>query len=147
MKTRTFVSAALAGGITLFGCSGLVAAQDLGSLKSMVGGGSSLTSGSTGNAAGIIEYCIKNNYLGGTDASSVKDKLMGKLGGESKAQNDSGYMAGAKGMLLGKDGKSSDLSDAGGSGGMAGMGGMGDMKAKMTKKACGMVLKQGKSML
>ncbi|MGT2431125.1 DUF2501 domain-containing protein [Cupriavidus basilensis] len=32
--------------------------------------------------AGVLEFCIKNNYLGGaTDAASVKDKLLGKLGG------------------------------------------------------------------
>jgi hypothetical protein len=42
----------------------------------------SLTSGSTGNVAGVLEFCMKNNYLGGaTDAASVKDKLLGKLGG------------------------------------------------------------------
>ncbi len=146
MKTRMFVSAILLGGMAWAGGSGLALAQDLGSLKSMVGGGSSLSSGSAGNAAGLLEYCIKNNYLGGGDASSVKDKLMGKLGGQSKAENNSDYLAGAKGMLLGKDGKSSNLSDVGG-GGMGGMAGMGDMKAKVTKKACDMVLKQGKSML
>lgn len=147
MKTRTFVSTILAGSIALLGCSGLATAQDLSSLKGMVGGGSSLTSGSTGNAAGIIQYCMKNNYLGGTDAASVKDKLMGKLGGEDKAKSNSGYMAGAQGLLQGHDGKSTNLAEAGGAGGMAGMSGMGDMKAKATKKACGMVLKQGKSML
>lgn len=142
MKTHRFTSTVLAGGLALLACSGLATAQDLGSLKSMVGGGSSFTSGSTGNVAGIIGYCVKNNYLGGTDASSVQSKLLGKLGGEQQAQGDSGYQAGLKGMLLGKSGQSTNLAESGG-----GMAGMGDMKSKMTQKACGMVLKQGKSLL
>jgi Protein of unknown function (DUF2501). len=150
MKIRPFISMTLAGGVALLGCSGLAAAQDLGGLKSMLGGGS-LTSGSTGNVAGIIEYCVKNNYLGGTDASSVQNKLLGKLGGTQQAQTDSNYKAGLKGMLLGKDGKNTNLAnasgDTGGMAGMSGMAGMGDMKSKLTKKACGLVLKQGKSLL
>ena len=50
------------------------AASSLGSL-------SSITPGSIGNAAGIIEFCVKNNYLSGSNASPVKDQLMGKLSG------------------------------------------------------------------
>ena len=76
--------------------------QDLGALKDAAGGGldvSSLASGSAGNAAGIIEYCMKNNFLGG-GASGVKDQLIGKLGGEEKAQEDPGYLEGAMETLL-----------------------------------------------
>lgn len=122
-------------------------AQDLGALKSAAGGMdvSSLASGSAGNAAGILEYCMKNNFLGG-DASSVKDQLVGKLGGEDKAKEDPGYLDGAKGMLTGGDGKSTDLSRLGGGGGAAGNA-LGDMKGKVTKQACSAVLDNAKSLL
>ena len=70
----------------------------LGSLGGLGSGMSldSLSSGSTSNVAGVLEFCIKNNYLGG-GASSVKDGLMSKLGGS--ASSDSGYTSGAKGIL------------------------------------------------
>lgn len=96
---------------------------------------SSLSSNSAGNAAGVIEFCIKNNYLEGGDAQAVKDKLIGKVtGGSGKAESDSGYNSGVKGILTGSDGKSLDLSG-------------GDVKKEITKKACDQVLKQGKSFL
>jgi len=122
--------------------------QDLGALKNAAGGMdvSSLASGSAGNAAGVIEYCMKNNFLGG-DASSVKDQLVGKLGGEEKVKQDPGYLDGAKGMLTGGDGKSTDLASlAGGGGGGAGNP-LGDMKGKVTEKACSAVLDHAKSLL
>lgn len=120
-----------------------------GQLDKLMGGSSasSLTSGSMGNAAGILQYCVTNNYLGGeSGASGVKDQLLGKLGGGSSAAaptQDKGYLDGAKGLLKSKDGKTVDLGGAAGSDSSP----MGDMKAKVTKKACDVVLKQGKSML
>lgn len=94
--------------------------------------GQSITGSSTGNVAGVLDFCIKNNFLGGNDASSVKDKLMGKLGGSP--ENDKGYKDGAKGLLKGSDGKQLDLSSGG-------------MKAEITKQVCDTVLSQGKSLL
>jgi hypothetical protein len=105
-------------------------------LKGMAGmGGSSLTSGSMGNVAGLLQYCIGNNYLSGDGATSVKDQLMGKLPGGSQTQ-DPGYSDGLKGMLHSSQGKQMDLS-----------GGAGGMKAEVTKKACETVLAQAKSFL
>jgi len=122
-----------------------------GQLDKLMGGSSSssLTSGSMGNVAGILQYCVTNNYLGGeSGASGVKDQLLGKLGGGSSATaaaptQDKGYLDGAKGLLKSKDGKTVDLGGAAGSDRSP----MGDMKAKVTKKACDVVLKQGKGML
>jgi hypothetical protein len=122
-----------------------------GQLDKLMGGSStsSLTSGSMGNVAGILQYCVTNNYLGGeSGASGVKDQLLGKLGGGSSSTaaaptQDKGYLDGAKGLLKSKDGKTVDLGGAAGSDSSP----MGDMKAKMTKKACDVVLKQGKGML
>src|SRR3569623_1228519 len=82
----------MSSGIAAAILSGSLAAQGLGQLKDIAGGSglggaasslglSSITSGSLGNVAGIIEFCMKNNYLGGGNASSVKDQLMGKMTG------------------------------------------------------------------
>lgn len=37
-------------------------------------------SATAGNAAGVISYCMKNNYLNADKAAQVKDQLLGKLG-------------------------------------------------------------------
>ncbi|ACD20607.1 MULTISPECIES: YjjA family protein [Paraburkholderia] len=110
------------------------AAGGLGSLGGLGSGLSlqSLTSGSTGNVAGVLEFCIKNNYLGG-GASSVKDGLMSKLPGGSSS-SDSGYTDGAKGILNSGDGKQVDLSGGG-------------LKEQITKQVCDKILAQGKSLL
>lgn len=95
--------------------------------------GQSMTAGSTGNVAGILEFCIKNNYLKGNAASGVKDALMGKLGGGS-AKSDSGYGDGAKGILNSTGGNKMDL-------------GGGGLKAEVTRQVCDTVLSQAKSLL
>lgn len=146
-------------------------AQDLGKLGSMIPGGGSMTSGSMGNVAGLIQFCMKNNMLGGdSGASAVKDQLLGKLGsgggatstksdstsdmmssmlgGKSKSSttttssdptSDPGYLSGAKGILQGSNGKSTDLNALGG--------GSSDLKSQLMTKACDTVLKQGKSLV
>ncbi|WP_234744725.1 DUF2501 domain-containing protein [Burkholderia sp. WTPI3] len=98
------------------------------------GGASSLMSGSTSNVAGLLQFCIQNNYLGGASggASSVKDALMSKLGGN--ASSDSGYTSGASGILDAGNGSKVDLSGGG-------------LKQQVTKQICDKVLAQGKSLL
>ncbi|NID17364.1 DUF2501 domain-containing protein [Luteibacter yeojuensis] len=119
-------------------------AVQLDSLKGLMGGGSgSLTSGTAGNAAGILQYCMSNNYLGGdSGAAGVKDQLLGSLGGKSRetATKDPGYLDGAKGLLKSSSGKTLDISGADGAG-------AGDMKAQLARKVCDAVLKQGKKMI
>jgi hypothetical protein len=107
----------------------------LGSLGGLGSGLSlqSLTSGSIGNVAGVLEFCIRNNYLGGGNASSVKNSLMGKLPGGASS-SDRGYINGAKGILNSSDGKQFDLSGGG-------------LKEQVTKQICDKILAQGKSML
>jgi hypothetical protein len=95
--------------------------------------GQSFTAGSTGNLTGILQYCVKNNYLGGGEASSLSDKLMGKLGGSSAASSDKGYQEGMKGVLTSTDGKQLDLSGGAGTAGL-------------TKQVCNQVLSQAKSL-
>jgi hypothetical protein len=113
-------------------------AQSLDSLKSKAGGllgshsdssssssslipsGSSLSLGSAQNAAGVLSYCQKQGYLPSAE-STVKDKLLGSLGGSQKASEDEGYQDGAKGLLKGGNGQSFDL---------------GNIKGKVAQKLC-----------
>lgn len=81
-----------------------------------------------GNAAGVLQYCVKNNYLGG-DAASIKDKLLAKVTGQPQQQTS--FANGAKGLLQG-DGKSIDLKSVSG---------------KVKTKACDYVLKNAKSLI
>jgi hypothetical protein len=118
--------------------AGQVQAQGLDMLKGLAGGGpssalGSMSSGTLGNAAGVIEYCLKNNYLSGDAATSVKEQLMSKIPG-GKPASDSGYLDGSKGILTGSDGAKMDLTGSG-------------LKQQITKKACDFVLKQGQAMI
>jgi hypothetical protein len=65
-------------------------------------------SSTVGNAAGVLQYCVKNNYLGG-DAASVKDKLMAKITGQKP--QETGFASGAKGLLKGGDGQDAQHED------------------------------------
>lgn len=112
--------------------SGSGASGALGGLGGALSG-QSMTAGSTGNVAGILEFCIRNNYLNGNAASGVKDALMGKLPGGS-AKSDSGYGDGAKGILNSAGGNKVDL-------------GGGGLKAEVTRQVCDKVLSQAKSLL
>jgi hypothetical protein len=105
----------------------------LGNLGGMGGGLpslGSLSSGSTGNVAGVLEFCVKNNYLSGAGAESVKDRLLGKLGGAPAS--DPGYMDGTRGILTGANGSTFDLAS---------------IKSQITRQACDKILSQGKSLL
>lgn len=142
----------MSGGIAIAILSGSLTAQGLGQLKDIAGGSglggaasslvgslSSITSGSIGNVAGIIEYCLKNNYLSGgnaSSASSIKDQLMGKMtsSGDQPAENNPDYSSGVQGIVTGSSGQSVDLSMAG-------------LKDKAVKKVCQKILEQGKSLL
>ena len=129
LRCLTAVLALLAGGS--------IHAQGLDMLKGLAGGGGSssglMSSGSLGIAAGVIEYCLKNNYLSGDSANSVKDQLMSKIPG-GKPASDTGYVDGSQGILTGTDGKKMDLTGGG-------------LKQEVTKRACDFVLNQAKSMI
>lgn len=111
------------------------------SLTSLLSGGdSALTSTSASNAAGVLQYCVKNNVLSKASTENVKDQLLNKLG----IQNASGaesqdYQQGLGGLLkTGKD-QSVDLNNLGS--------GLTQVKEKVKTKACDVVLKQAKSFI
>ncbi len=91
----------------------------------------SLGSASPGNVAGVLQYCVRNNYLGGSGASSVESGLVGKLG--PGATRTGQFAAGEQGTLQ-SGGQSMQL---GGSG----------LKAKLTQKLCDQVLRHARSLI
>jgi hypothetical protein len=116
----------------LSGLTGGSSSGGVGSLSSALSGGS-VTSSNSSNVAGVLQFCIKNNYLGGNSASSVKDSLMSKLPGGTSSSNSS-FTDGSNGVL-----------DTG-SGQKLSLGGDG-VKQQLTKQICDKILDQGKSML
>ena len=86
-------------------------------------------SSTIGSAAGVLQYCVKNNYLGG-DAASVKDKLLAKITGQK--QQEKNFESGAKGLLKGGDGKTLNFKV---------------LSSKMKEKACDYVLKNATSLI
>ncbi len=175
MNKRTCKAAATALAIVLgMGC-GTGSAQDLGKLGGLLGGGGSMSSGSMSNVAGLLQYCVKNNYLGGdSGATGIKDQLLGKLGaGGASASGGDASSSGSGdvlGSLMGGKKKKSASSSSGGDptrdpgylSGASGIlqgnngksldlssvgGGSSDLKSKITTKVCDTVLKQGKGFL
>ncbi|KQU84344.1 hypothetical protein ASC78_11000 [Variovorax sp. Root318D1] len=86
-------------------------------------------SSTIGSAAGVLQYCVKNNYLGG-DAASVKDKLLAKITGQK--QQEKNFESGAKGLLKGGDGKTLNVKM---------------LSSKLKVKACDYVLKNASSLI
>ena len=112
-------------------------------LSGMLGGGAEMSAlsaaGLTGsstasNAAGVITYCMKNNYLNADKATQVKNQLLGKmgLGGQQEAPKDEGYLSGLSGLVTGSGGKSFNL---------------GSVQGKLKEKACDYVLDNAGSLL
>jgi hypothetical protein len=112
------------------GSGGSAGGSALGNLGSSLGFKMPAIGSSTmGNAAGVLQYCVKNNYLGG-DAASVKDKLLAKITGQKK--QETGFASGAKGLLQGGDGKSLNFKG---------------LSSKVKEKACDYVLKNATSLI
>lgn len=141
-KTNSMIAATA---LALCLACGAASAQDLGNLGGnlggklggMLGGNGAMSSGSMGNVAGLLQYCVKNNYLGGSSgASGIASKLLGKTEGGS---SNGDYQSGLSGILKGSNGHTTDLSNVGG--------GNSDLKSKITTKACDVVLKQGQKFI
>lgn len=129
LLTVTTASAQLPGG--LGGGNGGSPLGGLGGGGGMggLGGMPSVSQAGTGNVAGVLQFCIKNNYLGGGSASGVAQSLMGK-----SSRSDSGFRSGSSGLLDTGGGQHYQL-------------GGGGLKDEMTRKVCDQVLQRGKSML
>lgn len=97
----------------------------------------SLFGGSAGNVAGVLQYCVQNNYLNKAkeQANTLKNGLLTMAG----LQNDpapqasnSNYASGLAGILMGGEGERFDL---------------GSIQANLKEKACNYVLEQAPSLL
>lgn len=108
--------------------------QSGGALGGMTGGIPSVTQASPGNIAGVLQYCVRNNYLSGGTATSVKDSLVGKMSGSGQPAQDPAFQSGNKGLLQTGNGQSFSL---GGSG----------IKQQVTHKVCDEALQHAKSLL
>jgi hypothetical protein len=98
-----------------------------------------MTSGSMGNVAGLLQYCVKNNYLGGASgASGIQDKLLGKKGALPIRRPSAARATRAVPRASCRAATARAWTFGGGSS---------DMKSKITTKVCDTVLKQGKSYL
>lgn len=104
----------------------------LDSLKTQAGNYTmpSLGENSIGNVAGVLQYCVQNNYLSADAASGVKDKLLEKITGQKKQQ--ASFADGVKGVLKGDGGKSLNLKG---------------LSSKVKTKACDYVLKSAGSLV
>jgi len=115
--------------------------SSLPNLTSLLNGGDSkLAATNANNAAGVLEYCMKNKVLSSTSSANIKDKLLDKLGlqNASGAQNPD-YQQGINGLLKTGDGQNIDLNNLGG--------GLSQIKQKVKQKACDVILKQAKSFI
>jgi len=103
------------------------------SALSALGLGGLTGSGTASNAAGVLTYCMKNNYLNADKAAQVKNQLLGKMGlGQKEEPKDEGYLSGLSGMVTGSGGKSFSLDK---------------VKGDLKEKACDYVLDNAKSLL
>ena len=88
-----------------------------------------ISSMGAGNAAGVLGYCIKNNYLGGANGAA---SVMGRLQGQSGVESSGGYAAGQSGQL--QLGSGSNLS-------------MDSLSGPLKTKMCDIVLSHSKSLI
>jgi hypothetical protein len=108
-----------------------------GAVGNVTGGGQaggaglpSVNQASPSNVAGVLQYCMKNNYLSGNAASSVQNSLLSN----GNAKHDSSFTSGSNGVLQSGNGQGFSL-------------GGGGIKQQVTQKVCDMVLQHGKSLL
>ncbi len=107
-----------------------------GAASGLMGGGSgamgsmlpSLSSSSTGNVAGVLSYCVKNNIVQGSSATGALSALTGQSG----VTSSSGYAAGQQGQIQSGSGNNFSLGGA---------------SKQIKTKACDMVLQHAQSLL
>ncbi|MCU5773697.1 DUF2501 domain-containing protein [Erwiniaceae bacterium BAC15a-03b] len=104
----------------------------------LTGGDKAVSANSMTNAAGVLEYCVKNNVVD-NNVASVKNQVLDKLGlntqQEKTQQTD--YQQGLMGLLNTGNGQQLNLKSLGDT----------EMGKKVKTKACDVVLKQGKNFI
>lgn len=132
MRSSVIMSAILAA-LVAIGAAPAAQAQLLDQLK---GAGSSALPSvgqqGAGNTAGVLQYCVKNNYLDGKSADPVRNSLMSHIPGQS---SDSSYRQGSQGMVETGTGQNYSL------------GGTGSFKEQAARQLCDQVLQHARSLL
>ncbi|MGD8108337.1 DUF2501 domain-containing protein [Pantoea sp. FN0302] len=111
----------------------------LSSLSGLLNGGDkAVSSTSMTNAAGVMEYCVKNNVIK-NNATSIKDQVLSKLGLQNTTQQaqQTDYQQGLMGLLNTGSGQQLNLKSLSNT----------PMGEKLKTKACDVVLKQGKNFI
>ena len=120
-------------GDKLGGASGLGGALGGGSGAAALSAAGLVGPSSLGNAAGVITYCMKNNYLNLDKAAQMKGQLLGKMGlGAKEEPKDAGYQSGLAGLVTGSGGQRFDIDK---------------VKGDLREKACDFVLDHAASLL
>ena len=112
----------------------------LSSLTGLLNGGSqTLSSETMPNAAGILQYCIKQKLVSATSTENIKNQVMEKLGLSTpqEQQQETDYLQGVQGLLDTGDGQPLNLNNIGNT----------PLAQKVKTKACDIVLKQGVNFL
>lgn len=112
----------------------------LSSLTGLLNGGASTLSAETmPNAAGILQYCIKQKLVSATSTENIKNQVMEKLGitTPQEQQQEPDFLQGAQGLLDTGDGQPLNLNNIGTT----------PLARKVKTKACDIVLKQGVNFL
>lgn len=160
IQTTLFVCGLTVAALATAGCvtqptytAGTTAAPTLGSTAGSVlgnvlqanGGAAGLmnnlgvpAAGTASNAAGVLTYCVKNNYLNPNKASVLTNQLLTSLGlptaqnATPVATQDQGYLNGVAGMIVSPTGELFSLDK---------------IKGNAKDKACEFVLNNAKSFL
>lgn len=109
------------------------------SLTSLLNGGNqTLSASSMTNAAGVLQYCLKNNVVD-NKVSAVKEQLMSKLRLDEpqKVQETTDYKQGLAGLLNTGNNQQINLRALSNT----------DLGKKVKTKACDLVLKQSKQFI
>jgi hypothetical protein len=99
----------------------------------LAGGLPSVTQADPANIAGVLQYCVQNNYLSGGVADTAKDAILAKVPG---AQQSSDFTSGSSGLPQTGNGKDYSLSGL-----------TGDLKSQISHKVCDLVLQHAQSLL
>jgi len=126
-NSGTTTSSASQGGLSLSSLAGL-----------LNGGDKAVSANNMTNAAGILEYCVKNNVVD-NNVASVKEQVLDKLGLTTQTQKtqQTDYQQGLAGLLNTGNGQQLNLKSLGET----------EMGKKVKTKACDVVLKQGKNFI
>lgn len=94
----------------------------------------SLAGAPAANVAGVLEYCVRNNYLNRLSVDNVRDGLLERAGLKptEPPERNAGYSTGLGGLLAGGDGQSLNFTM---------------IQANLKEKACDYVLQNASSLL